>query len=138
MSNEFPKPKPEAKKQGDEIPDEIDLGFASGIEEEPEAEVRNEVVWTREDLDELRHSEKELRSLELPFQVKAYRISSGTFISENFPDLNKEQIPEYLSELAETQEAIHSGEAPRSSHFTPDIMREYYRIALKISRKNQR
>ncbi|MDQ7815274.1 MAG: hypothetical protein RDU25_05745 [Patescibacteria group bacterium] len=135
MSGEMPKAG--KKKAVDVVPEEINIGFASGIEDE-EDEGPGEVVWAEAELSELRSLCQDMRTCEAPFEKKAYRISNAGFIKEKFPKLKKNEVPAYMQELAEVEESIASGIPPRTRHFTPEVMREFFLAAVKISRKNQR
>ncbi|MBI5654868.1 hypothetical protein HZC53_04430 [Candidatus Uhrbacteria bacterium] len=80
------------KKPEGELPEEINVGFASGVEDEgDEQEVKR--IWEKnEEMAELYRMDVELHALEVPLEKMVHSFSTMEFLLDNFPDLDHEEL----------------------------------------------
>lgn len=131
MSSERPKSKkPDVKTSAEDIPEEFDLGFASGVLED-EDEGREGRVWHKEDVIALAELHAEYAGLQQPMERNAYQVPMGDFIYKHFPGLTNDEFPARARELSETIRDVGSGRIPRGRNYTPRLMEEYFKMAIK-------
>lgn len=133
MSSDLPKSNQEKKTSPDEVPDEVDVGFASGLEDETV-----ESVWDATAVAELKSLQFEFTRLQQPKDRNTYQVPTGDFIDRYFPGLSQNDFIGKLREISDVMREIGAGQIPASTSFTPRLMREYYDMAIPILRLNEK